>query len=381
MDKKEYLNYRILNFSIFFGGGAFFAYVGKYLDSIHFTGTEIGIIISLGALISIFVQPIWGYMSDKTGEYKKILMFLIVMLSFLEISLSVFKDFKMAMLMFFIFYLFNCGMGPIFDTVLSTAKYDYGKMRLWGSVGFAVGVFFTGIMIDLTNIYAIFVVFPMFYVISFYILRKIDVKGAKPQDNIDYHDILLLLKNKKYILFLLSSFFIMGTMYANNTYFSIFYEKIGGEVAGTGFAFLLFALSEVPFMSKSNEIIKRIGSEGALVLAASSFFIRWIVYSLMPSPIIIIATFFLQGLSIGLYIVVAINYIKENTAKERRTMALALYSVSTGGFSAMFFQFIAGFIYEKYGIGKSYLLMGISVLIGIFILIYMHFVEKKRVAG
>lgn len=379
MNKKEYLYYRILNFTMFFGGGAFFAYIGKYLDSINFKGTEIGIILSLGALIAIFMQPIWGYISDKTGYYKKMLMFLIIILTFSEISLSLFKDFKMAMLMFFIFYLFNCGVGPIFDTILSTAKYDYGKMRLWGSVGFAVGVFVTGIIINFTNIYAIFVIYPMFYIISFYILIKIDVKRVKPETTVNYHDILLLLKNKKYILFLLGSFFIMGTMYANNTYFSIYYEKIGGNVSGTGFAFLLFALSEVPFMRKSNDIIKKIGNEGALVLAAIAFFIRWTIYDLFPFPAIIIGTFFLQGLSIGLYIVVAINYIKENTKAERRSMALALYAVFTGGFSAMFFQFIVGFIYEKYGIERSYLLMAMFVLIGIFILTYMHFDEKKRV--
>ena len=114
-----------------------------------------------------------------------------------------------------------------------------------------------------------------------------------------------LLSNTNYLVFLIASFLIGGTITANNSYFGLLYGELGGSISGIGLAFLLFAGSEAPIMAVVQNFSKRVNLILGLMISCLFFVLRYYWYGSMPAPKWILAFFFIQGLSIGSYLVLA----------------------------------------------------------------------------
>jgi len=377
----SYSSFAKMYYFSFFGGGAFYMFIAKYLLSIGFTGSQIGVITSMGALIVMIFQPLWGYLSDRKDKTTEILITMLLATIIIVSILPFVKTYLVVLIIFMLFYIFQSGMSPIQDSMALKSPFEYGKLRQWGSIGFAISVAMTGFLIDKINIYVIFVILIFSYILAILAIKRIKIpKKLKEDDVIHLKEVLKLFKNKKYTLFLLASFFVWGTVSTHNTYFAVYYEGLGGTMSGVGLAVLLFAGSEVPFMIYAEKVIKKVGLEMILIFATLMFFVRWIWYFYQPSPILVITFFIIQGLSIGIYIVAATMYIKKNVRKEYRGTALAIYASVGGGFSSVIYLFFSGKILDAYGVKYIYMFLGIGTLIGLVFLIKLYMNAKKGFA-
>src|SRR5690349_20092295 len=64
---------RILFFFQFAGIGIFISFANVYLRQKGLSGTEIGLLSMVGALSSLIFSPLWGYLCDRTGQPRLIL--------------------------------------------------------------------------------------------------------------------------------------------------------------------------------------------------------------------------------------------------------------------------------------------------------------------
>ena len=375
MQKKLYLNFAGLSCFIFFGMGAFFPLLSQYMKYIGFSGIQIGTSMSLGTLVAIISQPLWGFLNDKSQKTKEILGLMLLTTSIILLFFPAIRNFYMFAITFSLFQFFLCGIGPINDAMILQTDFEYGSIRQWGSIGFAVAAFVCGILVDNIGMYIIFKVAIVAFIISIIFLKTLPVEKSSTS-TIKLNEVKELLKNKNYTLFLLGVFFIGGTMNANNTYFSILYISLGGTMTGVGFAFLLFCSSEAPFMKNSSKIINKIGIEKMIIFSALIFSLRWFWYSTSPDPKLMIIFFFLQGMSIGVFIAGAVQYIKQHTKTSQRTTALAFYGSFSMGVGSIFCIFISGLIIDCFEIDTVYSFYFIWSMIGLGILFYVFKLQK-----
>lgn len=375
MKKKLYLNFAGLSCFIFFGMGAFFPLLSQYLKHIGFSGIQIGTSMSLGTLVAIISQPLWGLLNDNTQKTKEILAFMLLTASIILLFFLVIRSFYIFVIAFGLLQFFLCGVGPINDAIVLQSDFEYGSIRQWGSIGFAVAAFVSSILVENIGIYIIFIVAIVAFISSIMFLKSLQVEKSNTS-KIKLNEVKELLKNENYTLFLLGVFFIGGTMNANNAYFSLLYTSLGGTMTGVGFAFLLFASSEAPFMKYSSKIINKVGIEKMIIFSTFIFCLRWLWYSTSPTPKLMITLFFLQGMSIGVFIAGATQYIKQHTKISQRTTALAFYGSFSMGVGSVFCIFISGLIIDYFEIDKVYSFYFIWSMIGLGILSYV-FKSKK----
>ncbi len=380
MSSKVYRNFAGLSYFIFFGTGAFIPLLTQYLKNIGFSGIQIGTAISFGTLISIFSQPFWGFLNDKTHKTKEIMGFMLLIISIILAFFPAIRNFYLFAAAFGLYQFFWCGVSPINDSIVLKSDFEYGSIRQWGAIGFAVAVFVSGLLVDKMGISIIFIVAIAAFIISLLFLKKLHVESSSTA-RIDLNDVKELLKNKNYTLFLLGAFFIGGTMHGHNAYFGLLYESLGGTVSGVGFAFLLFASSEAPFMKHSSKIIEKMGIEKMMVTSVFIFCLRWLWYGTSPNPKLMILFFFVQGMSIGLFIAGAAQYIKQHTKISQRTTALAFYASFSMGVGSMSSIFISGLILDYFGIDKVYIFYFICCVIGLGILFHVFKVSEKAKAA
>lgn len=364
----------------FFGFGALFPLISKFYEEIQLSGAQIGLLMSIGPVVAIIAQPLWGMLTDKYQRPRRILGITsavtgMIGLTFLLYIYIPFEPYLFFLIMTSTLYFFHSAIVPISDSLaLSHVKRvggDYGSIRLWGAVGFAVAVWITGMVVEAFSIEGIFIIFFLALIVSSLItprlpgdaeIPKVDLVGGLKQ----------LIKIKPYLLFLVSTFCIFGAINANNFYFAIYYTSIGGSIAGVGFVFLLSAGSEAPFMRIASTVIRKYGLMTVLILSALLAGGRWLLFYFEPSTFWIIVLSIFQGMAVGFYIPTAVQLVRELTPEKIKVTGMSIYASFGNGLGTMAMTMLGGLIYDWFSIAHTYLFYTFATLIGIIVLIYLR---------
>lgn len=129
---------------LYFAMASYYPMLGKYYKDLGFSGAQIGILFSAATLVTLIVQPLWGIISDKMGNCKTSLKIMHIAIIFIALIFPFITSYKWMLIFMSIHFIFQCGLFPILDTMIYKDVYDFGHIRLWGSIGFAVMVLFSG---------------------------------------------------------------------------------------------------------------------------------------------------------------------------------------------------------------------------------------------
>lgn len=363
-------------FCLFFAIGSLGPLLSSYFKTVlDLSTSQIGLLMSLTPIVAIFSQPLWGMISDYTQNPKKML--LIAQISTIAIALlySTITSFGMLLFIVIALSLTQSALIPLSDSIalnyVQKIGGNYGYIRLFGSVGFAIAVLFAG---RLAEMYSLSIIF---YIFTFLILVGLCITFFLPKSlpTIQRESILkglpVLLSKKNFLLFLIFAFVVFGPIAANNTYFGLYIQSIGGTLTGVGIAFLISAGSEAPFMSIAKKLVFKYGIYNILTLAAIVSALRWFIYFTNPPLFIVFLTCLSQGLTVGLFIPAALQYTRDQAPESLKATAVTIYTGLGLGLGEWFCTFICGFLSEAYSLKAIYVLFGVLSLIGVGIMQYI----------
>lgn len=363
--------YRILNtsyFLLFFAYGAFFPLLTSYLEDIGLNGKEIGYITAIGPIITILTQPLWGMATDRFQNHKLLLILSTVAVIVTSLFFPWLQTFGWIFLLIVIFHLFQAPITPLADTAaLNFAvqrNISYGDIRLWGAIGFAVASFVAGQVAALTGRASIFYIVAGALGIALIFFQRLTFDISRTKVNV-WAGVKDLVRIPHFIFFLLFAFFVFGAMNSNNYYFGIYYQHIGGTIAIVGLVFLLSSSSEAPFMRFAGRIVAKLGLENTLLLAAGVSLLRWLLFYIIHNPTVIIALFFLQGISLGLFLAAAPQYVRDHAPKAVQVTAITLYTAFGNGIGTFVANLVGGWIYNYSTIFDAYLFYAGFTFLGI----------------
>ncbi|MFC4076657.1 MFS transporter [Salinithrix halophila] len=371
----------------FFGFGGFFPLLGLYFRDVGLTGTQTGMILSLGPVVMVLAQPVWGVICDYTQRSNQVLILTVTMTGMTGLGYLVMDDYGWMLVVAALLAVFQAAIVPIADSITMNYVYrvggDYGSLRLWGAIGFASAAFVMGKWTETAGLPMIFIGFAA--AMGLCALTGLRLPKEKVSFDLDLRTGLTrLMKVRQFPLFLLATFLIFGPVQANNVYFGLLFQDLGGTLAGVGLGFLLAAGSEAPVMRFAGAWIRRQGLLTVALFAALVSAARWMFYSLEPSVFWVYLTTVSQGLSVGLFIPAALQYIRDLAPKEVKTTAISLYSAVGTGLGNWFFTLIGGMILDGFDIFTTYLLYGAFTLCGAGILLWVKRLDTsqgRRVEG
>lgn len=362
---SNFLIFKISYFMLFFSMAAYFPTLGKYYKDLGFSGTQIGVLFSGATFITMLMQPLWGMICDRRGKCKDSFKLMHWAIIFISLILPFIKNYYLLLFFMSLHFIFQCGLFPLLDTMIYKDIFDFGKIRLWGSIGFATMVLFAGKIAELIGISNMFFVYSFLMIVSLFFANKIQEKESVKKISKDESNLKKLFTNKNYLLFLVGGFFTMGAFSTGGQYFSILFTEIGGTMTAFGITYFFIALSEVPFLKVSQKILNKYSSEKMIYFSSILLFGRYALNAFAKDYRIILYTSIFMGSFIGLFLPAMALFIKEKTAPENRAMAVTIYSSITSGLGPMIFQFTGGIVYEHSNISFLYLLLCILIIIGI----------------
>nr|WP_277753253.1 MFS transporter [Metabacillus mangrovi] len=370
------LNFMMFYFLVFFGIGALSPLLSVYLrDSIGLSGSQIGLVLSISPVVMILIQPVWGVMSDVTKKPVALLTAALAMTAVMAIVYSTVTSYVWIIAAAALLAVFQAAIIPLSDSIsmsyVHKAKVDYGSIRLWGAIGFAVSVLAVGKLAEMTNLSVIFytttLVMGLGIIFAWQLPREsapIKVSFKKGMSD--------LAKQPSYFLFLAVAFLVLGPILANNFYFGIFVDDLGGGLAGIGLAFMLAAGSEAPVMKFANRWIGKFGMKQILLLAAAVSMVRWFLYFFEPPLALVYITTVAQGFSTGLFIPAALQYVRDLAPVSAGATAISLYSAVGNGLGNWFCTILGGIILEAYSVFAVYLFFGILSFLAVILLLFVR---------
>lgn len=365
----------------FFGFGGFFSLLTVYFrEEAELSGAQIGTIMSIGPVVMVLAQPVWGMICDVTRRSRAVLVLTVFATGTWGLGYLFATDYVWMLVIAVALAAFQAGIVPISDSLAMGYVHrrggDYGNLRLWGAIGFASAAYLMGEASESVGLWVIFYVFAL--VMWLCAIISLKLPQEKVSFEVDFRSSLYrLIKIPQFPLFLIVTFLVYGPVQANNFYFGLLIKDLGGSLAGVGLGFLFAAGSEAPFMKIAGAWIRRQGLLSVIMMATVVGGLRWIFYFFEPSVFWVYVTTFTQGLSVGLFIPAALQYVQKIAPREVATTAIALYSAVGTGLGSWFFTLLGGLLLDWFDVFATYLFYGMMTLAGGLIVLWIMRMETR----
>ncbi|MFB6328412.1 MFS transporter [Pantoea deleyi] len=359
-------------------------------QKVGLNASETGIIFSVLSCSALLSQVCYGFIQDRLGLRKHLLWFITSLLILTGPAYLMFSYLlKVNILLgsvfggFFIGMTFNGGIGVLesfTERVARQSSFEFGRARMWGSLGWAVATFFAGLMFNI-NPDLNFLTASCSGLIFFCLLARLKLEapaGMEIQETgtqkVTLRDALHLLNLPRFWALI---FFVVGTciygVYDQQfpVYFSSQFPTLseGNEMFGYLNSFQVFL--EAAGMFCAPWLVNRIGAKKGLIFSGIVMALRMLASGLVEGPLLISVTKLLHAVELPILLVAMFKYNSLNFDKRLSSTLYLVGFACTSSIISSVLSPLAGISYEKFGFAQSYLIMGIMVFSTTFISIFL----------
>ncbi|RIN17848.1 hypothetical protein BU075_01045 [Mammaliicoccus vitulinus] len=384
-NKINYMSYVSIYMFYFFALGIISTIMSIYLNDEGKTAFEISIIISSGGIFSIFIQPLFGYLVDKTQKTIFLIVLFLILASIFALLLPVTREtIALCLLYGFIFSLINA-VSPINEKLATESSYKYGYIRIWGAIGFSLASQTSTLIYENTNDSFIFYVFSfsiLFTLFGYTYLYKSNLKSINSKhiaNNVTIKELIRkILFNQMFIIFLIINLLFTGMTTVSNVYLPIFLNEKGISLSLVGTIILVATLLEIPLILFSNVIIDKLSTKNLLLLVVIMILIQFSIYGIMNNAVIIaIGTILLKASSTMLFIMITLKATSNTVSSHFVNSALSL-AATVKALGGILFQLFSGFFIDKFSIQTLYTSFIFFALMMIIILIFKFKISENE---
>lgn len=352
-------------------------------QDIGLSGASTGIIFSANAIFALIMQPLYGVISDKIGLKKHVLWFIVGLLVlsgpfFIFVYGPLLKVNVILGAIVGGMYLgaaFQAGCGAVesyIEKIGRHSDFEYGKSRMWGSLGWAAATLFAGQLFNINPNINFWMASGSAICLAIILsLTKIDVKlsSSTTVDKVEpvkMADVFGLLKLKKFWFFVMYVFGVVCFYSVYDQQFPIYYSSLFSDVAmgnqlyGYLNSFQVFL--EAGMMFTAPFIVNKIGAKKALIFAGYIMAIRIVGSGLAVEPIGISFMKLLHALELPIMLIAVFKYLAQNFDNR---LSSTLYLVGfqfSSAIAAAFLSPLFGKLYDSIGFSKVYFIIGGIVL-------------------
>ena len=346
-----------------------------YYQDLGLTGTQIGFLASMPPLLSLMSAPVWGVVSDTLKQRKLSLLIAMSGAILLALALSVVRRFVWIIPTVMLFSFFFSPIMPLVDTttinLLGGQKERYGRLRLWGAVGWGVAAPIVGWLIETGSATWSFWAYAALMALGFLIALNVPETGRiEPASQTKLR---IAFASPRWFLFLIIAFSGGMCLSMISNFLFLFLRQLGADEFSLGLTLTVATLSELPILFFSNRLLKR-WKEGQLMGAALLFFaIRALAYSLIAAPWLALLIQLLHGPTFSLIWIAGVSYADRIAPTGLEATAQGLFSGVILGIGSAAGAFLGGLLYEHIGLVMMFRL---AALISLAAMGFVRLAEK-----
>lgn len=377
--------YRLSSFYFFyfFSIGIFVPYWSVYLQGVGFGPRQIGELIAISLATKFFAPYLWGWIADHTGKRLEIIR-LTCFLAAASFALIFFgQGYWWLVLIVALFSFFWHGVLPQFEATtlnyLGEERARYGRIRLWGSIGFIVAVMAFGAWIDLKGVQALPMVMMATMAMIWVSTLLVKASPASPEVHNELN-ILTALRKPEVIALLSAAALLQMSHGPYYTFFSIYLEDYGYSGTAIGQFWALGVVAEIGVFLLVHRMFPAFGIVRLFQLSLAITVLRWVLISLFADSFwVLFVAQLMHAASYGLFHATAIELINRYFPGRLQGRGQALYGSISFGLGNALGSLASGYLWQGVGAEETFLLASVVCFVGFVISLFVLQPRSKAI--
>ena len=363
-----------LNFALFFFAyygyvGVFSPYASLYFADRGLSATQIGILMSLMQVMRIFGPNVWGWVADQSRRRVLVLRLTSVAAALTFCGMFVGQSFMFFFALMVTVNLFTSAQGPISEALmLSSMRGDlthYGRVRLWGSVGFIVLVTLSGYALDWQGIelmpWIALLMLVMVTSVTFSLHEEPATQHAQPSNSVRE-----LLSRKSVLSFFASTFLMIAAHSSLYVYYSLYLSDMGYSKSVIGLMWSLGVIAEILFFFYQAPLFRRFGVRKLMLFSLGIAVIRFLMIGWgAQSLAVLLVAQVLHAATFGVHHSASVATLQRWFAGPLQARGQALYISISYGLGGTVGGLLLSACWDTFGARWVYVLAAIMSFLGL----------------
>lgn len=345
---------------------------------------QIGLLTGLQPLMTLAAASLWGGLADSTRRHRLLLRGAIVGAILCGLLLARMTGFGGLVAVALAYSFFLAPIIPLVDNsvldLLGDRSERYGRIRLWGAVGWGAAGPVAGRLVDWGGLDYSFYLFALIQLGGLAVTFGLPI--AEGSLGVDFRSGLrALASNRRWLLFLAVMFVGgMGSATVHNFLF-LYLEDLNASRLTMGLSLSVATVSEVAVFFFAERLLARWGTVRVLAFSLAALALRLLAYSFITTPGWVLVVQLTHGLTFSAMWVAGVAQAKRLAPPGLGATAQGLLNGVYFGVGAAAGAAAGGFLYQSAGPFVMYRWAGVWVLVGVAILGLSRLSARTRQAS
>jgi PPP family 3-phenylpropionic acid transporter len=342
--RRTLIAFGAVSFTYFAYAGLFSTYAPLWFQALGFSTFAIGTLASVQSATRVLSPYAWGWVADHTGRRARLLR--IAAAGSLLCALGFFGPPVYVWLVVVTAALFVCTAGVIPISEAALAHFvshggtldaaRYGRVRVWGSVGFIVAVSLAGFVLQWVGVERFPILVVALLAALLWAAMKLPALPETLHHERDATAAMAVLRQPAVAWFFAGAFFTVLAHVSLYAFLSLYLDSLGYSRSAVGMVWAVGVLVEVLWFWFQGAWLNRLSMSGWLVLAALASVVRFaIVAAFGANPLLLVLTQCLHALTFAAQHTACIAVINRHFPGRLRGRGQALYTVLGYGASGV----------------------------------------------
>lgn len=365
--QNSYFAYFLMYNFYFLSYALFSTLISVYMLDKGYSASQVSLVVSASFFSSMIVQPLMGILNDKIG-IKKVTIYSFLLINIAAIFFMQANNLLLLTVWYSAVLMLVNGVNPVMDVLAARSPYTYGKIRIWGTFGYAMGSQLAGLIYKFISPQAIFIVFIGMMCVSILGVFGIEPKhnqGSKKATQMkNGSSIGKIFKNKTYLFYLLIVALYSGVGNTGHTYIPSMLEHSGLSVNMATTVVAISVICESPLIFFSYLFMDKVPIKKLLYIPLEILLLQYVIYGLDLGLTSKILLTLMSKHATGMLLIMVTLKIVANVVDENYLITAIALVQTARNLGTILIQNIAGDIIDKSGYEMmSFFLAGVMVLV------------------
>jgi PPP family 3-phenylpropionic acid transporter len=350
----------------FMGNGAQAPYLQLYFQERGISAVRIGVLTGVGPALAVVMPLVWGVLGDRSRRARSLLAWTTLLSAVAFACIPLFHEFSGLLLLSAIYAALSWAGSPLSTALVlgeaNRLRMDYGSLRLWGSVGYAIGILGAGVLVRQWGTVAIFAGYAIPTALCLLPLFGVHETGAGSR-LLRAEQVTKVLREPRLLILLVVTLLWRITAAPYYAFFTIYLHDLGATPLLISIAWGVALVGEITVLRLSGDWARRFGVDGLLLMGLLESGVRWLAFGLVPGPAWAVPFQLLQGSTFGALGTAAVLAVDRIFPPELRATGQGVLSVVMWGIGGLIGSVLAGVIYQDLGGRTLFILCGIGGLL------------------
>jgi len=364
---RIHLNLSAFYFFYFAYLGAFAPFFALYLTAVGMSAVEIGVLMALPQLTRILAPHLWGWLADHSGRRMHIVRVSGALGTVVFMGVFAGESFALLCTVLFAMTFFWSAALPLVEATtlahLGDETARYGRIRVWGSVGFIAAVVAVGYLLDATSPRAVLWVIATLMACMLLLSCVVAEAPAMPHpsDDLPVWDIV---RKPEVIAIVLASALMAAAHGPYYTFYTIHLVDHGYSKSQAGWLWAMGVICEIGIFVWMSRLYRAFALRQILIASTLLAALRFAVIGWgAQSMVLLLAAQTLHAASFGAFHAAAIGVVHKLFRGRHQARGQAIYGSLAYGLGGTIGGLASGYAWSGLGAGLTFTLAAVCALL------------------